>query len=252
LISCSPKVECNKPYILVGGSCCLDTNNNQICDKDETAPVKENPVQDTPKSEPINEIREVNPTEPTDEVKETAKVIEELKKTTDNTLSMITEGNKRLKSYKCVYTNPILNKPYTIYWKGSKIKLYSNNQLKFNSTVVYDTILFDTDKKTAEAYCLSRDAGCKMYLTKVADLDFGKAYFNLPSDWPLKITEAKKIDEITFEDRDVVRAETNIGIAYIEKYYGFVYRLENENGKWECVDITYNTLTDSDIEPAFV
>src|SRR3989338_7559755 len=26
---------CNKPYILVGTSCCLDTNNNDICDSDE-------------------------------------------------------------------------------------------------------------------------------------------------------------------------------------------------------------------------
>ncbi len=29
------KVVCNKPYILVGSSCCLDTNDNRICDKDE-------------------------------------------------------------------------------------------------------------------------------------------------------------------------------------------------------------------------
>lgn len=28
-------VVCNKPYILVGTSCCLDSNNNGICDKDE-------------------------------------------------------------------------------------------------------------------------------------------------------------------------------------------------------------------------
>ena len=28
-------VTCNKPYILVGTDCCLDQNNNSICDKDE-------------------------------------------------------------------------------------------------------------------------------------------------------------------------------------------------------------------------
>lgn len=32
----SQKVVCNKPYILVGTSCCLDQNDNSICDKDET------------------------------------------------------------------------------------------------------------------------------------------------------------------------------------------------------------------------
>ena len=29
------QVVCNKPYILVGNSCCLDKNNNNICDNDE-------------------------------------------------------------------------------------------------------------------------------------------------------------------------------------------------------------------------
>lgn len=33
------KVVCNKPYILVGTGCCLDKDNNNICDKDETQEV---------------------------------------------------------------------------------------------------------------------------------------------------------------------------------------------------------------------
>lgn len=28
-------VTCNRPYILVGSSCCLDTNNNRVCDSEE-------------------------------------------------------------------------------------------------------------------------------------------------------------------------------------------------------------------------
>ena len=37
LAACSQnqQVVCNKPYILVGNSCCLDKNNNNICDNDE-------------------------------------------------------------------------------------------------------------------------------------------------------------------------------------------------------------------------
>jgi len=36
LISCTSQPTCNSPYILVGNDCCLDTNNNSICDSDET------------------------------------------------------------------------------------------------------------------------------------------------------------------------------------------------------------------------
>jgi len=29
------QITCNKPYILVGTECCLDQNDNSICDRDE-------------------------------------------------------------------------------------------------------------------------------------------------------------------------------------------------------------------------
>lgn len=35
IVSCQPTARCNKPYILVGTSCCLDQNDNSICDSDE-------------------------------------------------------------------------------------------------------------------------------------------------------------------------------------------------------------------------
>ncbi|MFH1210323.1 MAG: hypothetical protein V1645_00220 [archaeon] len=34
---------CNKPYILVGTSCCLDANDNSVCDKDEIQAPEEKP-----------------------------------------------------------------------------------------------------------------------------------------------------------------------------------------------------------------
>lgn len=34
-VGCSSGPVCDKPYILVGGSCCLDNNSNGVCDKDE-------------------------------------------------------------------------------------------------------------------------------------------------------------------------------------------------------------------------
>jgi len=35
LSGCVEQPTCNSPYILVGSSCCLDTNNNSICDSDD-------------------------------------------------------------------------------------------------------------------------------------------------------------------------------------------------------------------------
>ena len=35
LAGCKSNITCNKPYILVGTECCLDLNDNSICDSDE-------------------------------------------------------------------------------------------------------------------------------------------------------------------------------------------------------------------------
>lgn len=35
IVGCGQKVVCNKSYILVGSECCLDQDDNSICDKDE-------------------------------------------------------------------------------------------------------------------------------------------------------------------------------------------------------------------------
>lgn len=37
ITGCSQKITCDKPYLKVGDSCCLDTDNNNICDTHERA-----------------------------------------------------------------------------------------------------------------------------------------------------------------------------------------------------------------------
>ncbi len=41
IVSCAPAVVCKKPYIQVGEQCCLDEDDNDICDTDEPEPVEE-------------------------------------------------------------------------------------------------------------------------------------------------------------------------------------------------------------------
>ena len=40
--SCQQKIICSKPYILIGSSCCLDRNDNKICDNDEPEAFQQN------------------------------------------------------------------------------------------------------------------------------------------------------------------------------------------------------------------
>lgn len=52
-------VVCNKPYILVGNDCCLDKNDNNICDKDEVEETAE--TVEPPKEEVVEVIVEEAP-----------------------------------------------------------------------------------------------------------------------------------------------------------------------------------------------
>ena len=47
-VSACNTLVCNKPYIQVGNECCLDENDNSICDKDEKQELSQtNPEVDT-------------------------------------------------------------------------------------------------------------------------------------------------------------------------------------------------------------
>jgi hypothetical protein len=59
IIGCDNKVVCNKPYILVGNGCCLDTNDNLICDSDETTD------KTVPEPKKVDLIKEDRPACPT-------------------------------------------------------------------------------------------------------------------------------------------------------------------------------------------
>jgi len=93
-------VVCNKPYILVGDDCCLDKDDNSICDKDEVEetvepvePPKEEVVEEPVVEEVVEEVIEEAPeeTEPSNEfLIKLGKSIEFDKKT----VTLVTLGNK--------------------------------------------------------------------------------------------------------------------------------------------------------------
>jgi hypothetical protein len=43
VVGCSQQMVCNKPYIQVGNECCLDNNDNNICDSDENQIIEDEP-----------------------------------------------------------------------------------------------------------------------------------------------------------------------------------------------------------------
>lgn len=161
---------------------------------------------------------------------------------------ILEKGKTKLNSYSYNYKSPDIQESYKIYVKGNKTKIIPPEITNVGGGKFYNTIYIDTEKKTAEAYCIGYSA-CGINLGKIKDLVYKDTYIETPIDWLAKVTEAKKIDERQVEGRNALYLETNIGKIIVESRYGFLYRIEDGKKVWQFTDAAFNSVTDSDIIP---
>jgi hypothetical protein len=138
-------VVCNKPYIKVGNDCCLDRNDNSICDKDEVVntdvdKLEEGNVVGLPeeKEEPVR--KEVEKEEP--EKLEPEKVV--LMKEGD---SVIFNG-KQISLEKIDLTSGVLE--FIIDVEGVTRSLYSTRDMEIVNGVKVTALTIDNLKRTIE------------------------------------------------------------------------------------------------------
>lgn len=143
----------------------------------------------------------------------------------------------KIKSYYYKYKSPI-GKQYNIYVKENKIKI---------GTLSDDNkIYLDTEKKTAEEWCISHTK-CGKETGKIADLDYYDVYIETPIDWLDTITKAKKIDEGFYYGKQSWVLNTNIGEVTIDSNFGFIYSIKQEDKEYLFTDASFNTVKDSDV-----
>ena len=212
--------------LLVG---CASTTKNQVQKLGAETPAATEPVKETP------QLNEAAPSEPVKEIPSDIK-------------SALDQGKLKLTNYSYNYKSSSITEAYKIYVKGNKIKIIPSGIINIEKGVFYNTIYLDTEKKTAEAYCLGY-SNCGKNLGKVKDLDFKTTYIETPSDWLKKITSAEKIDERQFEGRKSLYLQTNIGKITLESRYGFLYRVEAGKNTWEFSDAAFDSVQDSDVIP---
>ena len=67
IMGCQQGPVCNKPYILVGMDCCLDKDNNKICDSDEEVKQVIEVVKEIPVIKQVEEVKKIEPKEMAEE-----------------------------------------------------------------------------------------------------------------------------------------------------------------------------------------
>lgn len=175
---------------------------------------------------------------------------EEIKELPAEVKALIEKANTRIKSVSFSYRGPTDTVERNVYVKGTKMKTFYQKDVNINKDqYIYNTIYLDTVKKTADAYCW----GCTGYRNAVEGwvkkADYEEEYVKIPMEWYEDITEAEKRDEMDYEGRKTARYDTNIGLVTMEKYYGWIYFIEDGKNKWEFTEVAFNSVKDADINP---
>jgi hypothetical protein len=233
-VSCT-EITCNEPYILVGEECCLDANNNAICDADEPKPEE---LKQEPEPAPIEEYIEEEPVHE-----------QEMNKTVKELLSKA----DRVKNYRYTYFGP----PE----EGTGIDFtYRDNILKAEyASMIYDdrnnpynTIYLFLDSKNANAYC--EKISCASPDLEIP-VNFDTHYKILPEEIlaSIEYAEEKGTEFIDNKNTVILYFEDDRGYEgtiSVWDYWGMPLKViyeSPESYKIEYRDMAVNSVSEEDI-----
>lgn len=235
LVACQSAPVCNAPYILVGKECCLDEDANNICDRDEAAPVI-----------PFNDVTKVQITD------------EQLAENGDKDLpinDVIKRAEEKVKSY--TYVSPYDKRDGAIYYvKGDLVRVDLNDVLTLAPGEYVDILLFNRSSEQVTGYCRRWESICRDTTSKEYDLDFDDYWEETPMDvlryYKNKEAEMVKSDGEVVDDRIVTRfffkepAQTTT--LWVDAHYGLPVRMLVESPKQSRMyifdDLAINTIQD--------
>ena len=217
VMGCTPKETPKEP-------------TQQTTEPEKQTRVEKPSVIEKPITEPEQEIEPEVKEEPTQKEKPEINEDEQLQKIFDY-------PKTKIQSYSYRYKDPS-GRQYNIHVKENKIMIdYISDDYK---------IYLDTEKKTAEEWCISHTK-CGRETGKIADLDYYNTYIETPLDWLEKITDAKKISEGFYYGKKGFLLNTNIGEVIIDSNFGFIYSIKQEVKEYSFTDASFNTVKDSDV-----
>ena len=162
---------------------------------------------------------------------------------------LINKSKIRIKSIYYIYRSPETgNKYHEFYIKDKKMKyIPSRETLSLDRQDSYDVIFIDNVAKTAISYC---EAPYCAYKGKKADLNYGDAYIQTIFDWINGVSKAKKVGEEVIDDRNTWKVETDLGIMWVDTFYGIPLKIEYGGKVYRFQQISVNSVRDSDVTPS--
>ena len=221
--------------LLVG--CAKEVPEQPTTQKTQEPITEQQPIEETPKQQ------EEKPVE-TDSTKETR---EEMSAQSKEILGL---SDKRVRSLKYTYFgSETLPAAYDFWVKGDKIKIeFPKGGEYWIDQEVYKFVYLDKADKTAVAVCAEDAGACDISLGP-QEISFG-VYGNIktPLEWLDEITALDIVSTENLHTREVYRAESNIGMVWIDTYTGVPLQIEKDGKTLLRVEgMVVNQVKDSDV-----
>lgn len=260
--------------VQIGEKCCVDLNNNMICDIEETeekSQEQEIVIEEVPE-EKITEQEEL-PLEEAEAIEETPEITAEV--VAEEPVIKVESPNSETYQFIELYENKQLGYQY-IYnteWhkvKQNKIKIDLNMPKKYTPIEIQgktypiffvDTIYLDRNKQEAKGYC-EKDPTCfgEDIMDISLPLNYDEFKDKTPDEWmyeygpkkPSLFEERKYYIKGKQTTRAIYPTETGEIRVYYDPKTGLVIRIENQIGEHpmqltEYFDLTAGTVRDVDV-----
>ncbi|MBS3175731.1 hypothetical protein J4457_00675 [Candidatus Woesearchaeota archaeon] len=204
LSACSGQKTCKKPFFeFVEGQCCIDENDNEKCDRDETQIQEETSVE-----QPNESVKEEPPS--TVKVKEVEEKVEETKTTELNGTTSEAAGEKPWHRVVLNFEKKVRSVAYTlkdnkVYVKPPYMSIELENLVQAGETekeeIVYvDTVYLDPANRVAKGGCEANkefdEDKCAPIWRKLVDMSFPKYIHPTPFDWITRLRNGKVLEFI--------------------------------------------------------
>lgn len=280
LTACSSEEECKKPMTQLGDKCCVDLDDNKICDLEEETIIEEAPlekpvitVESSPKEEKT-EITQKQSNEPLITSQVTAEITEEPMVKIESPQQPPTPASETYQFIELYEKNSFgyqyLSKGNWNKIKGNRIKREMDIPKKFHSIEIngkkyslflVDTVYLDKNTQQATGYC-EKDQSC--YSEELLDvrlkLDYDEYKDKTPDEWlyeyapkkPDLFEERKYYVKSRLTSRATYKTETGELRIYFDPKTGLPVRIEERLGEHpleitEYFELTAGTVKDTDV-----
>jgi hypothetical protein len=232
LVGCAEKESCTAPLVMIGTSCCLDANGNNVCDSDEKPQVTEQAPEAVQEAEVIPEEK---PKEP---------------EMNASTKELLTKALTNVKSMSYSYFGPPNPaKGIDITYKAPIMKVkYASTQYDDRKNP-FDTVYLNMNAKTGKAYCeksCSNDAEIQVSYDAHYKITPFEILETISYAVPAGTERIDNMDSIILQFQDKAMKK---GKMSVDKYWGLPLKIEYTEpaSKIEFRNIAVNAVTDADV-----